>query len=122
MKELIHRYLRAYQGFDLEGMLALLSPDVRFENHSGGQLTHATDGVQAFRALAEQSMLQFAEREQRIVRLRFQQDAAVADVAYRARLAVDLPGGPSAGAVLALRGRSEFSFKAGRISRLVDRS
>ena len=103
-------------------MLALLSPDVRFENHSGGQLTHATDGVPAFRALAEQSMSRFAEREQHIVRLRFQRGVAVADVAYRARLAVDLPGGPSAGAVLSLRGRSAFSFKAGRISRIVDRS
>ena len=38
---LIDRYLIAYNSFDIGGMLALLSPDVRFENYSGGQLTAA---------------------------------------------------------------------------------
>ncbi|MBB3228702.1 hypothetical protein FHW69_003344 [Luteibacter sp. Sphag1AF] len=35
-KELIDRYLVAYNSFDIDGMLALLSSGVRFENYSGG--------------------------------------------------------------------------------------
>lgn len=121
-KALIDRYLAAYNAFDIDGMLAVLSPDVRFENHSGGQLTDATDGIDAFRALAVKSTVLFSEREQRITCLECDEHSAIADIAYRGRLAVDIPDGPPAGTVLDLQGQSEFSFKDGRISRIVDRS
>lgn len=35
---LVERYIAAYNSFDIEGMLAQLADDVRFENHAGGQL------------------------------------------------------------------------------------
>jgi len=44
---LIERYVAAYNAFDVEGMLATLAADVRFENWSGGQLTAASDGRDA---------------------------------------------------------------------------
>lgn len=121
-RQLIEAYVRAYNAFDVEGMLALLAPGVRFENHSGGVVTAATDGVEEFRELAEKSKGLFSEREQRIVSLRFDTDGALADIAYRGCLAADIPDGPSAGTVIELQGRSEFSFEDGRISRIVDRS
>ena len=46
--------MAAYNAFDVEGMLATLAADVRFENWSGGRLTAASDGRDAFRVLAEQ--------------------------------------------------------------------
>ncbi len=122
MKDLVDRYLAGYNAFDIDGMLALLSPDVRFENHSGGQLTAAATGMDEFRELAGQSRQLFLEREQRILDISFGQDSAVATIAWRGRLAVDIPEGPPAGPVLELQGTSEFSFANGRISRLVDRS
>ena len=121
-KELVDRYLVAYNSFDIDGMLALLSPDVRFENYSSGQLTDATNGFDEFRALAEKSKSLFSEREQRITKLTLGQNSAIADIAYRGQLAADIPGGPSAGTVLDLQGQSEFSFKGGQISKIVDRS
>jgi len=121
-QQLIERYLSAYNSFDIEGMLALLSPDVAFENYSDGQLTVSTSGIDEFRQLAEQSKSLFSEREQRITQLTLNQNSATADIAYRGRLAADVPNGPTAGTVLELQGQSEFSFKDGRISKLVDRS
>jgi ketosteroid isomerase-like protein len=35
-RDLIARYVAAYNRFDVDGMLALLTDDVRFENVSGG--------------------------------------------------------------------------------------
>jgi len=122
MKDLVDRYLAACNAFDIDGMLALLSPDVRFENHSGGQLTAAATGTDEFRDLAGQSRQLFLEGEQRILDISFGQDSAVATIAWRGRLAVDIPEGPPAGSVLELQGTSEFSFAHGLISRLVDRS
>lgn len=119
---LVARYVAAYNAFDVEAMLSLLTPDVRFENHAAGQLTASADGVEAFRALAEAAVVLFAEREQRVTSLRIDGDDAVADIDYRGTLAADVPGGPSAGSVLQLTGRSEFGFRDGRICRIVDRS
>ena len=119
---LVERYVAAYNAFDIDGMLALLARAVRFENHAGGQLTVALDGIDAFRALAEQSKGLFSEREQRITRIERTGDTLVAGIAYRGRLAADIPGGPAAGTVLELNGRSEFGFADGLIVRIVDHS
>lgn len=121
-KALIDRYLAAYNAFDIDGMLATLAPAVRFENHAGGQLTAETDGIEAFRQLAEQSKALFTEREQRITNLARQGSTLVADIAWRGRLAVDLPDGPAAGTLLEMSGRSEFDVGADGITRIVDRS
>ena len=65
--EIIHRFIQAYNAFDVAGMLTLLSPDVRFENYSSDALTASASGVDEFRQLAEQSVSMFSMREQRIV-------------------------------------------------------
>jgi len=122
IQDLVDRYLVAYNAFDIDGMVSLLSPDVRFENYSGGQLTAATSGIEEFRQLAEQSRSLFSEREQRITHLELGHESAVATIAYRGKLAKDIPDGPPAGTLLDLQGRSEFSFGNGRISKIVDRS
>jgi len=121
-KSLIDRYIAAYNAFDVEGMLALLAPDIVFENFSNGQRTSTVSGVDEFRRLAEASTSLFSEREQRITAWRQGPDHAVASIAYRGRLAVDMPDGPPAGTVLELQGESEFAFADGLISRIVDRS
>lgn len=119
---LIDRYINAYNAFNIEGMLALVSPDVRFENYSGDQLTASANGVDEFRHLAERAKSLFSEREQRVISLEVNQDVAVAEIAFRGRLAADIPGGPAAGTILELQGKSQFSFRDGRITKIVDRS
>jgi steroid delta-isomerase-like uncharacterized protein len=120
--ELIDRYLAAYNRFDVEAMLAVLSSDIRFENYSGGELTAAASGKEAFRRLAEQSISIFAEREQRIAALESGEGAITARIGFHGRLAADIPGGPPAGTVLDLQGESAFTFKDGLIAGIVDRS
>lgn len=121
--ELIHRYQAAYNAFDVDGMLAVLGPDVRFENYSGDKLNAASSGISEFGLLAEHARTLFSEREQRITSIESGEGASlVANIAYRGRLAADIPDGPSAGAVLDLRGTSEFWFDQGLIAKIVDRS
>ena len=119
---LIERYVTAYNAFYDDGMLDTLTADVRFENWSGGQLTAASDGRDAFRVLAEQARTLFAEREQRVTALAPRGDTLVAAIAWRGQLAVDVPGGPAAGTRLALRGESEFVVRDGQLALVVDRS
>lgn len=121
-KKLIDLYLTAYNSFDIDGMMAVLSTTVRFENYSRGTLTAATSGADEFKQLAEHSKTMFAEREQRITGLEQAEGFVVADIAYRGRLSVDIPNGPPAGSVLELMGQSEFSFEGELIIKIVDRS
>ncbi len=121
-KELIERYLSAYNAFDIEAMLAQLEPGIRFENFSGGQLTAESSGIEAFRRLAEQSKSLFSEREQRVTGLAREGELLVAEIAWRGRLAADVPGGPPAGTLLEMTGRSEFAFGPAGIVKIVDRS
>lgn len=120
--ELINRYLAAYNVFDVDGMLAVLSPQVQFENYSGDQLTAASSGSSEFRQLADHAKALFSEREQRLTAIESREGALIASIAYRGRLAADIPDGPRAGVVVDLRGTSEFRFDQGLIARIVDRS
>lgn len=120
--ELINRYLAAYNAFDVDGMLAVLTPDVRFENYSGDLMTASSTGIEEFRQLAEEAKSVFAEREQRILGLETQDGALIATIAWRGTLADGIPDGPPPGTVLELQGTSAFSFNDGLISRIVDRS
>jgi hypothetical protein len=121
-EQVIQKYIDAYNAFDVDGMLKLLSPDVRFENWSGAHLTTDASGIAEFRQLAEQAKTIFSEREQRITAFKQGADYVTVGIAYRGQLAVDIPDGPRAGTVLELNGESEFAFDGHLISRIVDRS
>lgn len=120
--DLVERYIAAYNRFDVDGMLALLAPGIRFENHAGGQLTAQADGIDGFRQLAEHAATLFREREQRVTARRSEAGRVVVEIAYRGVLAADIADGPKGGSVLEMAGRSEFAFADGRISLIVDRS
>lgn len=121
-KELIGKYIAAYNAFDSEGMAAVLSPDVCFEHYSGQERSHATKGIGQFLQLAAASQSVFSEREQRIAGLEFKPETVFADIEFRGRLSADMPDGPPAGTVLELKGRSEFSFENGQIAKVIDRA
>ncbi|CAH0065228.1 nuclear transport factor 2 family protein [Stenotrophomonas maltophilia] len=121
-RHLIEHYLQAYNRFDIDAMLAVLAHNVRFENHSGGQLTMVTEGIDAFGELARQSAPLFREREQRLLELIFKDGVVLASIDWHGVFAQDIPDGPGAGTELALQGHSEFAFEDGRIVRIVDRS
>jgi len=120
-KTVIERYLAAYNAFDIDGMLAVLAPDVRFENMADGSVNAEASGIDAFRALAEQGRQLFSAREQRLTSLDFDGDTAYAGIAWRGTFAVDVPDGPRTGTTIELQGCSEFSFDGERIVKLVDR-
>lgn len=120
IQALIERYIAAYNAFDVEGMLALMHPDVLFRNVAGGTVTAEADGIGALRVLAVQSKGLFASRRQKIANLSIEGDRASASIDFMGVLAADVPGGPKAGETLSLSGRSEFEFRDGLFYRITD--
>lgn len=122
MRQLIDRYVAAYNAFDVDGMLAVLHPEIEFRNVSRGEITASASGADEFSKIARQATGLFSFRHQEIVGFRSKGNVATAEIRYEGVLAADLPNGLRAGEALRLDGRSEFSFRDGMIDRITDSS
>ncbi|TYP74611.1 nuclear transport factor 2 family protein [Paenibacillus methanolicus] len=119
---IIERYLEAYNAFDMEGMAQLLHEDIVFRNFHNGEQNAETQGVQAFRELAEKSAALFSSRRQQAVHYRDTDGSIEVEIDYTAVLAADLPNGMKAGDQLRLKGTSVFDLRDGKILRIEDYS
>jgi len=108
---LVNKYIEAYNGFDVPGMLACLQPDVQFEHSTNGDVTVRLASKDAFESQAIRAAAWFAERTQRITAFRWLGEQAEADIDYHAVTATDLPNGVKANTTLSFSGRSRFSFR-----------
>jgi len=121
-KDLIERFVRAYNSFDVDGMVALMHSKCSFQNISGGEVTASAKGLRQFRELAETAKALFSTRSQTITAYKFEQESVTVDIDYQGVLRVDLPDGPKAGQTLKLKGKSIFRFRDELIHELIDYS
>jgi ketosteroid isomerase-like protein len=121
-REVIDRYLTAYNAFDVAGMLGVLHPDIEFRNVANGEVTATTRGRDEFRALAKRAVTLFTSRRQTVREYGSEGAEAWITVDYEGVLATDLGPGMGAGDTLRLSGRSTFRFRDGLIVELVDES
>ena len=119
---IVARYIDAYNRINVQAMLDCLSDDVRFINRSNGETTNETHGIEAFRALAEQGVQLFAEREQTILDCIAIDDRAAVRIGYRAKVKTDLPNGWKAGQEIKMTCTSFFMISEGKISEVIDAS
>lgn len=119
---IVARYIDAYNRMNVQAMLDCLSGEVRFINRSNGEMTNETHGIEAFRALAEQGVQLFAEREQTILDCIAIDDRAAVRIGYRAKVKTDLPNGWKAGQEIEMTGTSFFMISEGKISEVIDAS
>lgn len=121
MRDLIDRYLDAYNRMDVPGMLATMHAGVVFENYTKGILSVRTQGAAELRHLAESSLHLFSARRQIITAFREHGgDAATADILFEGTFAIDLPNGVRAGQSIALTGRSEYRIGEGKLIYIAD--
>ena len=119
---IVARYIDAYNRMNVQAMLDCLSGDVRFINRSNGEMTNETHGIEGFRALADQGVQLFAEREQTILDCIAIDDRAAVRIGYRAKVKTDLPNGWKAGQEIEMTGTSFFMISEGKISEVIDAS
>jgi ketosteroid isomerase-like protein len=117
---LVKSYVRAYNTFDIEGMLANLHDEIIFKNISNGKVTLEIKGSDAFRNQAEQAASFFSEREQKIENFVFTDDSCEIKIDYQAVLAADIPNGLKTGDKIELKGKSIFRFADGKINEIQD--
>jgi len=119
---IVHAFIEAYNAFDVDSMLAVLAPDIRFTNISGGAVNARACGRSEFEQLARRSAKMFRTRTQRVRSMRAEGSSVIVEIDFEAVPAVDLPGGPVAGEKISLKGRSRFTLAGGLIESIVDES
>ncbi|GAS80323.1 nuclear transport factor 2 family protein [Paenibacillus amylolyticus] len=122
LKDLIEKYLSAYNTFNIDGMIGVLNENIHFRNISKGEVNSETKGIQEFRTLAEQSIQVFSQRRQVIKNITFAGDKAEVDIDYEGVLSSDLPNGMKAGETLKLQGKSIFQMKDKNLILIEDHS
>lgn len=121
-KEVVRKYVEAYNSFNVNDIIKLLHDDILFRNISNGEVDTETKGMQEFRELAEKSSRNFSSRHQTIINFAALEDQVEVQIEYEGVLAVDLPNGLKKGEKLQLQGKSLFGFKDGKISLIEDYS
>jgi len=117
---IISNYVKAYNNFDVEGMLKNLAPSVKFQNISNGDVNMDLEGIEAFRSQARQATQLFERREQIIRSFKHTGNKTEITIDYNAILAVDLPNGLKQGDELNLKGHSIFTFDGDKIVGIMD--
>ncbi|WPU98160.1 nuclear transport factor 2 family protein [Mucilaginibacter sp. cycad4] len=117
---IISNYVKAYNNFDVEGMIKNLAPSVKFQNISNGDVNMELDGTEAFKVQAEQATKLFERREQIIRSFKHAGNQTEIEIDYNAILAVDLPNGLKKGDELNLKGHSIFTFGGDNIVGIMD--
>lgn len=120
IQRIIENYIKAYNSFDVDVMLANMDDQVIFKNLTNGETTLTTAGINDFRRQAVQAKALFKEREQKITHMTIDHDQAEVIIDYKAVLASDLPNGSKAGDKLSFKGKSLFEFRNGKIITLTD--
>lgn len=115
MRDMVEKYVEAYNSFDINGMIALLHEEIEFRNFSNGSVNVETKGIEEFREIAERSKSLFSHRCQTIVGYSFEDDKLQIEIDYEGILAKDLPNGMKAGEKIHMKGKSVFGFKNDRI-------
>lgn len=117
---LISNFMHAYNGFDIEGMLSMLHPEIEFKSITDGEVQVFIQGKDEYRILAEQSRNLYSSRKQTVMEIHEKGDQAFVEIFYSSVLAIDLTEDMKAGDTLNLRGLTEFVFQDEKIYRLTD--
>ena len=108
--------------YQSEADLSERAPAVRYrvKNISSGEVNATASGVVEFRELAEKSKELFISRKQTILNSWSPPDKMTIEVTFEGVLASDLQSTMRAGETLRLNVRSEYTFRDGKICRIID--
>jgi hypothetical protein len=117
---IISNYVKAYNSFDVAGMVKDLAPAIKFQNISNGDVNMELNGIEAFQKQAKQATQLFESREQIIRSFKHTGNKTEITIDYNAVLATDLPNGLKKGDELNLKGHSIFTFNEEKIAGIMD--
>lgn len=121
-KTIIKNYIKAYNSFDIKGMLSDLDSTIEFENQVDGRITLKITGIREFEEQAIRAKNYFMRRQMKVTGWHFENNVITVDVIFEGILAVDSLDDPKMGEILKIKGISEFTFFGEKIIQIVEKS
>ena len=91
MKEIVQKYINAYNKFDIDGMISLMHIDCTFEMIHDNKITLKTYGKSDFRQLCILSKNNYKYRKQIIESFKEENNKVEVNLYFKATLAIDIP-------------------------------
>ncbi|MEL7671327.1 nuclear transport factor 2 family protein [Methanobacterium sp.] len=121
MKQIIDEYIKAYNEFDVTGMLRNVHEDVELKNTTNGEVNVQLKGIDTLKKQAEQSLSLFEKRELKIIEQVIEGNTVKNKINFKGVIAMDFPeGGVKSGELVKLEGKSVFQFEKGKIILIED--
>ncbi|MGB9979661.1 nuclear transport factor 2 family protein [Methanobacterium sp.] len=120
MKRIIDEYIKAYNEFNIEGMLRNVHEDVELKNTTNGEVNVQLKGIDILKKQAEQAVSLFEKREIKIVEQVINGDTVENKINFKGVIGMDFPDGPKTGELIKLEGKSIFQFEKGKIILIED--
>lgn len=121
MKRIIDEYIKAYNEFDVEGMLRNVHEDVELKNTTNGEVNVQLKGINILKKQAEQAVGLFEKREITIIEQEINDDHVENKIKFKGVIGMDFPDdGPKKGELVKLEGKSIFQFEKGKIILIED--
>jgi len=121
MKQIIDEYIKAYNEFDVTGMLRNVHEDVELKNTTNGEVNVQLKGINTLKKQAEQSLSLFEKRELKIIEQVIEGNTVKNKINFKGVIAMDFPEGDvKSGELVKLEGKSVFQFEKGKIILIED--
>ena len=119
MKRIIDEYIKAYNEFDVDGMIRNIHEDMEFKNIASGKVNFELKGKNAFKKQIKQAFSIFNKREMKIIEQKFGDDIVENKIDFKGVLAVDITELKKYD-LIKLQSKSIFQFKNGKIILIED--
>jgi len=120
MKEIVQKYINAYNNFDIEGMMSCMHTDCIFESRHNGELSFTTKGKHSFRQICSVAKNNYSFRKQIIEGFTSKGELLEVKFYFKGTLAIDLDEMGKKGEKIAFETKSIFEFKNGLIYKLIN--
>lgn len=120
MKRIIDEYIKAYNEFDVDGMIRNVHENMEFKNIANGEVNFELNGKNTFKKQIEQAFSIFKKREMKIIEQNFRDDLVENKIDFKGVLAMDISDELKKHNLIKLQSKSIFQFKNGKIISIKD--
>lgn len=119
-RAVIDSYIHAFNGFDVEGMMAALHPDAYYLVIHDGDVSCRAEGADELRSAFLQEGGRCSSRKKTVMEYYEKGEQVVLELSYSCVLAHEQPDGRVAGDTLTWEGIGEVTLSEDRIARLIE--
>ena len=120
MKEIVQKYINAYNESNVEAMISLIHPDFIFESKTNGFVSFTTKGKHSFRQICNIAKNNYKHRKQVIEGFKEFENKIEVNLYFKATLAIDIEEMGKKDEQVSFETKTIFELKDGLIYKITN--